>query len=320
MEQKKLKKIFSYLYCPVPENLFFENPVQPGNELHYGVNPNYCYTGYHYDKEMFYLIDLPEVKKNKYVISSYGRIFTFTNNKQMNPSTSGGYLRIGLKLENNKTKMFNVHKLVAMTFLPKTIEEIEKGKDIINHKDTIKTNNYYKNLEWVTHSENTIHTHENNVHSRTKIMNIYLKDIITHREKQERNKTEPIGMTRITDEQVHIICQNLINGKSRAECCIAAGLEPNDNNKTIVSNIAGGRRRNKIAKQYGIIPETKLTKDLNDKKKFVIPVCKLLEKGYTPLEITKMLPIDSNYDRARMFISGIKNRQTYKNITKDYNF
>lgn len=294
-------------YCPTPENLYFYNPVQPGNELHYGFNPYYNITGYHYDKEMFYIIDFYGIKKNKYVISSYGRIFTFTTGKEMCHNDSNGYRRLCLRLEGEDEKdkkFFPVHRLVAMAFIPKTLEDLALGRDIVNHKDTIRSNNYYKNLEWCTEQENTIHAFEANAHGR--------KTIISKPEREsewgKRKTGERIGMCTITDEQVHIICQNLIQGKSHSECCIAAGLEDNEKNRNNVSKIAGGHRRDDIASQYGITKENKKTRDLRDRSEFIPVVVKLLKEGYSIKRITDILPLDENYDRARMFVSGIKKK------------
>ena len=305
---KKLEEIMKEAYLPKPENLYFYNPVQPGNELNYGINPNYHLTGYHYDKEMFYILDLPELRKNKYVISSYGRIFSFNNNKEMATVHDNGYRRIILKKEDGLTKSYKIHRLVAMIFIPKTLEDIYLFRDIVNHKDTIKSNNYYKNLEWCTAQENTIHAHENNAHGR--------QTIITKPEREsqwgKRKTGEQIGMCTITDEQVHIICQNIIQGKSRKECCIAAGLEPNENNLNNVSKIAGGHRRDDIAAQYGITKENKKTRDLTDRTKFIPMIETMLLQGYNIKTITEILNLGGTYDGARVFVGKIK-----KNLIKE---
>ena len=314
MEDRNLQKIFDNLYCPTPNNLYFENPIQPGNELDFGFNINYMIYGYHYSKEMFYLIDFWDIKENMYLISSYGRVFSLYMNKELSPASSDGYKRVSLACKDGNYKSFFVHRLVCTAFIPKSNEDIINKRDLVNHKDTIKSNNYFRNLEWSNNSENRLHAYSNNTTTRLQIIqksynNEYSTDSTTK------------GKTRITDEQVHIICQNLIQGKSYQECCEKAGLENTARNRNVISNIAAGKRREKITKQYGIIEETKLTRDLDKgKKKFVIPVCKLLEKGYSTSEITMMLPIDTDYHRARVFVNGIKSKKTYKKISDLYNF
>jgi hypothetical protein len=112
-----------------------------------------------YDSEVWRDI---EGQEGKYQISSYGnvrslnRITVYGDNKgeyhtiqgkDLNPTKSGSYLTIGIG-----GKTISVHTLVAKTFC--------KGyKDglVCNHKDGNKFNNYYKNLEWVTQTQNIKH-------------------------------------------------------------------------------------------------------------------------------------------------------------------
>lgn len=65
-----------------------------------------------------------------------------------------GYARIGLRYGEDKSqsKHFLVHRLVAEAFIPK-----QNGKDEVNHKNGIKTDNRVENLEWVNHSGNMQH-------------------------------------------------------------------------------------------------------------------------------------------------------------------
>lgn len=53
--------------------------------------------------------------------------------------------------KNNKQKIYKVHRLVALAFLP----NYDSAKNEVNHKDEDKTNNYVNNLEWCTHTYNT---------------------------------------------------------------------------------------------------------------------------------------------------------------------
>lgn len=64
---------------------------------------------------------------------------------------SGGYLGISL-WKDNSSKRVRIHSLVAKAFIPKI-----EGKDWINHKNGIKTDNRVENLEWCTPRENIIH-------------------------------------------------------------------------------------------------------------------------------------------------------------------
>lgn len=73
----------------------------------------------------------------------------------MTPSiTRNGYLMVVLCV-NKKQKAFNIHRLVANTFIP----NIEM-KSQVNHINGIKTDNRVENLEWVMPKENTNKAYE----------------------------------------------------------------------------------------------------------------------------------------------------------------
>jgi len=99
-----------------------------------------------------------------YKISNQGRIksFNYNNNNKINwkrktgkirksNKTTYGYSVITLsKIGVNKT--FSLSRLVAKHYILN-----QENKPQINHKDGNKENNCYKNLEWVTPSENQLH-------------------------------------------------------------------------------------------------------------------------------------------------------------------
>lgn len=62
-----------------------------------------------------------------------------------------GYMDVGLT-KDGKSKMWSVHRLVAMTFIPNPF-----NKPDVNHIDGNKLNNHVDNLEWCTKSENMQH-------------------------------------------------------------------------------------------------------------------------------------------------------------------
>lgn len=62
-----------------------------------------------------------------------------------------GYKKVSLK-KDKSNHQFLVHRLVAEGFIPKV-----NGKDQINHKNGVKTDNRADNLEWCNGSENQLH-------------------------------------------------------------------------------------------------------------------------------------------------------------------
>lgn len=87
-----------------------------------------------------------------YMISDYGRVYIKRAAKVAKPSLDTcGYPQIVLTHNGGRVSK-KVHVLVATAF----VDGKESGKQV-NHKDGVKTNSYYKNLEWVTPKENKAH-------------------------------------------------------------------------------------------------------------------------------------------------------------------
>lgn len=113
-----------------------------------------------------------DIKKYKgiYQISNYGRVKSLDRirrngnksyyiqrgamKKLMVGKGRYAYYKVHL-YKDNKRRFVLVHRLVGIHFLPGPI------KETINHKDGIKLNNHYSNLEWATYSENSQHAHDN---------------------------------------------------------------------------------------------------------------------------------------------------------------
>lgn len=104
-----------------------------------------------------------------YQVSNQGRVkslsrkvpharhgFVSVKEKILKPDTNhDGYARVGLCKEGlNSTH--KVHRLVATAFLQK-----KDDGNVVNHIDGNKSNNSVKNLEWVTQSENVLHSYQN---------------------------------------------------------------------------------------------------------------------------------------------------------------
>lgn len=69
-------------------------------------------------------------------------------------TTPKGYKTVGL-IKNGKSKVFLVHRLVAIAFL-----ENPENKKCINRIDYDRSNNCVTNLEWCTYAENNQHSYE----------------------------------------------------------------------------------------------------------------------------------------------------------------
>jgi len=105
--------------------------------------------------------------KHYYQISNFGRVKSlrrYINIKNgfkrllkerilKNVLSPYGYFYVEL-VKNKKGKKIFIHRLVAKTFINNY-----NNKPEVNHKNGIKNDNHFKNLEWVTHSENQKYAH-----------------------------------------------------------------------------------------------------------------------------------------------------------------
>jgi hypothetical protein len=101
------------------------------------------------------------IPDSRYLCSNKGRVKSLNKDRRSPPEKilrqqkSNGYLWVRLYFVNSSSH-FYVHRLVAELFLDKI-----PGKEYVNHKNTIKTDNDSGNLEWCTQKENIDHSVEN---------------------------------------------------------------------------------------------------------------------------------------------------------------
>ena len=91
--------------------------------------------------------------EGKYQASNQGKVYSLVRKqfKQLRYDKDG-YLRVGLVDKNGKIITEHVHRLVAKAFL-----EQPKGKNIVNHLNSIRDDNRVENLEWTDASGNMKH-------------------------------------------------------------------------------------------------------------------------------------------------------------------
>jgi hypothetical protein len=85
-----------------------------------------------------------------YQVSSEGRVKNAYGHVLKPEMARNGYKRIKFF----DKKKFQVHRLVALAFIPNP-----DNKEVVNHKNGIKTDNRVENLEWNTWSENVKHAY-----------------------------------------------------------------------------------------------------------------------------------------------------------------
>ena len=170
--------------------------------------------------------------EDSYKISSFGRVksldrkivygeyngqYHTKKSKILKPTLSGGYKTVSLS-----GKTFTVHSLVAKHF----VEGYQEGF-VVNHIDYNKTNNFYKNLEWITQEDNI-------KHNKTTLRGNF----------GERQKD-----AKLTDEKVVAIKKLLKDGTfSQKQISDLFEVSP-----TTISNIKKGKKWNHVGKDIPVI-------------------------------------------------------------------
>ncbi len=93
---------------------------------------------------------------NTYEVSKTGDIRNSKTGKLLKQNIASGYKGVTIRPNGRKSKAVRLrtHRCVAEAF----IENYFEGA-VVNHKDGNKLNNNVENLEWCSHSENTIHAY-----------------------------------------------------------------------------------------------------------------------------------------------------------------
>ena len=156
---------------------------------------------------------------DKYSVSDQGRIRSqhthqgATANRILKGGRAGsGYRRVILHDGAGSHKSQYIHQLVARAFVKNP-----HNKPFVNHKDGDKTNNCVANLEWVTHSENHVHS----------------------RKVLKKTVGEANGQAKLTDVQVTAIKEASQTGLSQREIAEQFSIS-----QSHVSRIVRGVQRN----------------------------------------------------------------------------
>ena len=92
-------------------------------------------------------------KNTDYSVSNQGEVRNDVTGRLLKQRSDNEYKVVSISIGNGVMKNKRVHRLVAEAFIPNP-----ENKKYVNHIDGIRYNNTIENLEWVTPSENAIHT------------------------------------------------------------------------------------------------------------------------------------------------------------------
>jgi hypothetical protein len=100
--------------------------------------------------------------KPREVNSGWGQRKHIAKERIKTGTNSNGYRRVQMKRDGVR-KQIDLHVLVGINFIPNP-----NNYPQILHKDDIRSNNHYENLEWGTQKENVRQCFERNRHWTTK--------------------------------------------------------------------------------------------------------------------------------------------------------
>ena len=106
---------------------------------------------------------------NNYIVSSYGRIYNYKENRFLSPTPAGNYLRVHIRShdENGKSidNVKSLQRIMMTSFYP--IDNMEDYE--VDHIDGCSFNNYIENLQWLSREDNIAKDNESK-YSRTSLM------------------------------------------------------------------------------------------------------------------------------------------------------
>ena len=195
--------------------------------------------------------------KTKYKVSNLGRVYD-TNRKRFVATnmSNKGYIRTAIFYGDNKRATIFIHVLVALVFIPNP-----ENKPQVNHIDGIKYNNWDKNLEWATGSENVQHCYATGLHDK-------------------RAQGEEHGLNVYKTEQIEEVCKYLEESKTP----IYKIAELTGVSKACIHDIVAKKYWTHVSKNYNIDNfSTKKVKGIDpEENKRIIELAKL---GYNTSEI-----------------------------------
>lgn len=155
---------------------------------------------------------------SNYSVTRDGRIWSHIQESWMNPKApnSHGYITLHLATDDGCNCNHKLHRVIAKAFVPNPHHYKE-----VDHIDGNKFNNSADNLEWVSTFENL-----------------------------RRAREKGLRPQAVTEEEVHFICEKIIEGYSDSDIATMVDTYPQ-----IITHIRKGNTHQNISSLYGIEPK-----------------------------------------------------------------
>ena len=216
-----------------------------------------------------------------YCTSRCGKVFRISNKREMTQSPRGRSSYMCVRTSHgNKQKNTFVHKMVASSWL----EVRSPLFTVVNHKDGNKFNNHVENLEWCTLAQNTKHAVATGLLA----------------------KGDGLYNAELSDQQVHEICQKLIDGALPKDLASYYNVS-----KDIIRKIRAGDTYFHVRQLYEI--PHKYNYDFSEAT--IRWVCKRILEGYSDAGVVK---ISNNPNLTIIEIKRIRYKIRYKYISDEF--
>lgn len=238
--------------------------------------------------------NLKEFNLSQYCITESGKLYSLRVNRFLTGWLGGGddaqYRIHGVTTDSGEVKQIYIHTIVCEVFHGDRPEGY-----VANHKDGNKGNPHKDNLEWVSPSGNLVHAYDTGLTIGK----------LPHKQGVETFKGEYIEQSELSEEVVHQICQLIVQGYRDVD--ISRMLEVGR------KNINKLRHKHTdywfwVTKEYTF----EFEKEERMSPEIVIKICELLEKDLKVMEISRIVNVN------RKKVGNIKNRKTFTDISKSY--